>query len=124
MRIVWSAALRWSRLLRGRGGGGGTSARRHHFGLTDEGGAFADEKFRGLKVPNQLGLGLEFAAFGDDYVSCDASGDHHGAGVDIALYNRLLADDHPALGFDFAFDFAFKREGLAERKSPFNFDVA
>lgn len=124
MRIVRSTALSRSRWLRGWGGCGRPSTRRHHFGLADEGGAFANEKFRGLKVPNQLGLGLQFAAFGDDYVPCDASGNHHGAGVNIALYDRLLADDHTALGFDFAFDFAFESEGLAERKSPFDFDVA
>lgn len=124
LRVVWSAALRRSGLLWGRCGGGGASTGWHHFGLSDEGCAFADEKFRRLEVPDQLGLGLEFAAFSDHHVSRDASCDDHSAGVHVTLDNRFLANDHPALGFDFAFDLAFKSEGLTEGKSPFDFDVA
>ncbi len=124
MRIVWTAALSRGGRLRGRGGCGGASTRGHHFGLSDEGCAFADQKFRRFEVPDQLGLGLEFAAFSDHHVARDASCDDHGAGVNVTLNNRFLANDHPALSFDFAFDFAFKSEGLTEGKSPFNFDVA
>lgn len=92
-------------------------------GLAHEGGSFFDGKRAGGNVTHEDRVALELAALSDGDVAFDFAENDDGAGLDLALDQRVFTHGQTAVGDDFALDFAVDDKVVRELDGTFDFDV-